>query len=153
MAALVDSTVESLRLHAEQCGLRLQSNVAADVPAVEADATRIGQVLRNLLNNAMDFTPRGGEVSVNAHVREHFVDVEVRDTGPGIAAEHLPFVFERFYRVDPSRTRATGGAGLGLTIVKSLVEAHGGRVWVRSEPGAGSTFGFSLPLAAQPGGS
>ena len=119
------------------------------MPPVEADATRIGQVLRNLLNNAMEFTPRGGEVSVTAYTRERFVDVEVHDTGPGIAPEHLPYVFERFYRVDPSRTRSTGGAGLGLTIVKSLVEAHGGRVWATSTPGAGSTFGFGLPCAPQ----
>ena len=74
------------------------------------------------------------------------MSVQVRDTGPGIAPEHLPYVFERFYRADKSRTRATGGAGLGLAIVKQLVEAHGGRVWVESTLGAGATFGFTLPL-------
>lgn len=150
MADLVQSAVESERLQADKRGQCLHTDVAATTAKVDADATRIGQVLRNLLNNAMEFTPRGGEVRVTGRVRDQFYDVEVHDTGPGIPPEHLPLIFERFYRVDPSRTRSTGGAGLGLTIVKTLVEAHGGRVWVQSTPGAGSTFGFSLPLVPFP---
>ena len=109
----------------------------------------MAQVLRNLLNNALDFTPAGGQVIVSAQAEDGFVRVDVRDTGIGMAAEQLPLIFERFYRVDSSRTRSTGGAGLGLTIVKNLVEAHGGRVWATSTPGAGSTFSFTLPVEAE----
>jgi signal transduction histidine kinase len=115
---------------------------------VEADAHRVAQVLRNLLNNAMDFTPSGGQIAIAARREGAFVITEVRDTGPGIAPEHLPFVFERFYRADQSRARTTGGAGLGLAIVKQLIEAQGGRVWVNSSLGVGSTFGFALPISS-----
>ena len=103
--------------------------------------------MRNLFNNALEFTPRGGQVTLTARLDGTWVCLEVGDSGPGIAPEQLPFVFERFYRADPSRARATGGAGLGLAIVKQLVEAHGGRVWVKSTPGTGSWFGFTLPVA------
>jgi len=89
---------------------------------------------------------------VLAQARGAEVEVKVRDNGIGIAPEHLPYVFERFYRADRSRARSTGGAGLGLTIVKQLVEAHGGRVWVESEEGKGATFGFTLPVAQAQGG-
>jgi signal transduction histidine kinase len=106
-------------------------------------------VLCNLLNNALDFTPRGGRVTTVVRPDGQWVRVEVRDTGRGIAPEHLPLVFERFYRADKSRTRATGGAGLGLAIVKQLVEAHGGRVWADSAVGAGSVFSFVLPVAVE----
>jgi signal transduction histidine kinase len=128
----------------------------ADLPSVDADAERVGQVLRNLLNNAITHTPPGGVITVEATTGdrpsltndyEPSVVVRVRDNGAGIAAEHLPLIFERFFRADPARARATGGAGLGLTIVKQLVEAHGGRVWAASAPGAGATFIFTLPVA------
>jgi signal transduction histidine kinase len=119
-----------------------------DLPMVQADPHRVRQVLRNLLNNALDFAPQGGQVTVTAQPDGKWMTVQVRDTGPGIKPAHLPYVFERFYRADPSRTRATGGAGLGLAIVKQLVEAHGGRAWVESTPGEGATFGFTLPLAS-----
>jgi signal transduction histidine kinase len=90
-------------------------------------------------------TPQGGEISVAARAGEGEVAVSVRDTGAGIAPEHLPYVFDRFYRADSSRARQTGGAGLGLAIVKQLVLAHGGTISVTSEPGQGSTFTFTLP--------
>jgi signal transduction histidine kinase len=114
---------------------------------VNADATRVGQVLRNLLANAATHTPAGGRIEVAARAADGVVTVSVRDTGPGIAAEHLPRVFERFYRADPSRARATGGAGLGLAIVKGIVEAHGGTVAAASPPGEGLTVRFTLPVA------
>jgi signal transduction histidine kinase len=142
---LAAAALDAVRPRAEERGVTLHAEVAPGLPLTDADPARIGQVLRNLLNNALDFTPRGGEISLRVKADDHDVLTEVHDTGPGIAPEHLPFIFERFYRVDPSRARSTGGAGLGLTIVKNLVEAHGGRVWVESTVGAGSTFGFSLP--------
>jgi signal transduction histidine kinase len=146
MDDVIRTTVEVLGPRAEACDISLVVRVPDDLPLVKADLHRVGQVLRNLLNNALDFTPQGGQVTVTAEPDGAWVSVQVQDTGPGIAPDHLPYVFERFYRVDPSRTRTTGGAGLGLAIVKQLVEAHGGRVWVKSTLGAGATFGFTLPL-------
>ena len=115
---------------------------------VDADRDRIGQVLHNLLSNAVRYTDAGGTVSARARADGGRIVVEVADTGEGIPAAELPHVFERFHRVDRSRTRATGGAGLGLAVVKQIVEAHGGTVWVSSTPGAGSVFGFALPEAS-----
>jgi signal transduction histidine kinase len=97
-------------------------------------------------------TPTGGRVSVTASSHNGSIDVVVADTGPGILAEHLPHVFERFYRVDESRSRDDGGTGIGLAIARSVVEAHGGRIWAESEPGRGSTFTFELPVASTSGG-
>src|SRR5207244_8251330 len=104
-------------------------------------------ILRNLLRNAIAHTPAGGTVDVSATARPNEVAVAVRDTGCGIPPEHLPYVFDRFYRADPARARATGGAGLGLAIVKHLVAAQGGRVEAASEPGRGTTIRFTLPAA------
>jgi signal transduction histidine kinase len=145
---VIRTTTDVFNPLASACGTSLVVRVPDDLPRVDADPHRVGQVLRNLLNNALDFTPQGGQVTVTAEPDGAWLSVLVQDTGPGIAPDHLPYVFERFYRVDPSRTRVTGGAGLGLAIVKQLVEAHGGRVWVESTLGAGSTFGFALPLAS-----
>ncbi len=114
---------------------------------MDGDARRIAQILRNLLGNAVTCTPPGGCIQVRVLPGNGEVAVEVEDTGPGIPPGHLPHLFDRFYRTDASRSRATGGAGLGLAIVRQLAEAHGGRVWVESEVGKGSTFGFSLPTA------
>jgi signal transduction histidine kinase len=119
--------------------------------AVDADPQRLGQVLRNLLANAIAYTPPGGQVALQAEALAEGVRIEVRDTGCGIAPEHVPNVFERFYRVDASRARATGGAGIGLAVVKQLVDAHGGGVSVSSEPGRGSCFRVTLPYAREPG--
>jgi len=118
--------------------------------SVQADPQRIGQVLRNLLANALMHTPAGGTIELRAEPTLDGVRFEVRDTGCGIAPEHLPNVFERFYRADGSRARATGGAGIGLAVVKQLVEAHGGSVSVSSELGKGSVFGFELDYAREP---
>jgi two-component system sensor histidine kinase BaeS len=112
---------------------------------VRADVRRIGQVLRNLLANALAYTPSGGQITVSTWAAEGQLTVSVEDTGSGIAPHHVPNLFERFYRVDSSRARATGGAGIGLAVVKQLVEAHGGRINVRSVLGSGSTFWFTLP--------
>jgi signal transduction histidine kinase len=122
-----------------------------DVPAdlfVRADAERIHQVLFNLVDNAVRYTPPGGEVRIRARRDADRVEVQVRDTGVGVAPEHLSRLFERFYRADPSRSRDEGGGtGIGLAIARSIVEGHGGRIAAESEPNNGSTFTFDLPAA------
>ena len=127
--------------------LTLKLDLPSTLPPVLADPDRVVQVLINLLANALQYTPAGGEVTVFARPLDFVVQVGVRDTGIGIAAEHLPHIFERFYRVDKSRARQTGGAGIGLTIARHLVYAHGGEIWVESEgSGQGTTFNFTLPI-------
>ena len=130
---------------AKSIALRLE--LPAELPLVEADPQRIEQVVGNLLSNALAHTASGGEIVCAAQMRGGQVEVTMRDTGEGIPPEHLPYIFERFYRVDRSRSRATGGAGLGLAIVKQLVEAHGGQIRVESEVGRGTQFTFTLPVA------
>ncbi|MEW5956244.1 MAG: ATP-binding protein [Chloroflexota bacterium] len=117
------------------------------MPVILADEDRISQVLFNLVGNALQYTPAGGTVTVTAEKQTSELHVIIHDTGLGIPAEHLPHLFTRFYRVDKSRSRAGGGSGIGLTIVKHLIEAHGGRVWAESQgTGQGSTFDFILPV-------
>jgi signal transduction histidine kinase len=123
------------------------SALEPDLPPVLADRQRLSQVLQNLLRNALRYTPEGGLISVNAVRKDAHVEVSVADTGVGIPPEELPRVFERFYRGDPARSRAAGGAGLGLAIVRELVEAMGGQVAVESVVGEGSRFSFTLPIA------
>lgn len=106
----------------------------------------MGQVLRNLISNSLRFTPENGSITVAAQEEENRLEVSVSDTGIGIEKEDLPFVFERFYRVDKSRARSGGGAGLGLTIAKYLVEAHGGSIKAESEYSKGAKFTLTIPL-------
>ena len=127
--------------------VQFQVNISPDLPALEIDRTRIRQVLLNLLNNARRFT-RAGSVRLAARQTEHEVVISVSDTGPGIPADKLPHVFDEFYQVDLSLRRSHQGAGLGLAISKRFVQMHGGAIWVDSQPGAGSTFFFSLPKVA-----
>ena len=124
----------------------LETDFSADLPNVMVDEDRIEQVLLNLVGNALQYTPPGGNVCVSTRYQGGEVRFEVSDTGIGIPAEHLSSLFTRFYRVDKSRSRAGGGSGIGLTIAKHLVEAHGGHIWAES-PGRnqGSVFSFSLP--------
>ena len=148
LGALVRGAAERLRVQFDDKGVRLQVEIPPALPPVRMDASRITQVLVNLLGNALQYTPPGGLVTVQARAEPREALVAVRDTGAGVAAEHLGHLFERFYRVDRSRSRAGGGSGIGLTISKYLVEAQGGRIWAES-PGVsqGSTFTFTLPLA------
>lgn len=142
---LVEQSMSALQPSATQKSIQLYSNLPPDMPLVSADQRRVTQILHNLINNAITHTPNGGKVGVSAEVYPTEIEISVRDTGEGIDAEHLPYLFERFYRADPSRSRATGGAGLGLAIVKQLVGAQGGRVQVESIKGKGATFTFTLP--------
>lgn len=117
-------------------------------PDVEVDPERMGQVLGNLLDNAVRHTPTGGTVTVRLRGGPAGVELVVADTGPGIPPEHLPHVFERFYRVDTARDRGRGGSGIGLSIVRAIVTAHGGRVTAGNRPGGGAVFTVALPPAA-----
>jgi len=127
--------------------ISLSLDLPDNPPLVNIDWQRVNQVLHNLLENAVAYTRKGGTINVAAITQGDWVEVSVSDTGEGIPAEDLPHIFERFYRVDKSRARATGGSGLGLTIAKRLVEAHGGTITVQSELGKGSRFSFTLPIA------
>ena len=142
----VRESVDGIRARAEAKGVALETSLPSNSPSVEFDRTRIAQVLGNLLDNAIRHTPAGGIVRVAVAAGDVVASVSVEDTGEGIPAELLPFVFERFYRVDPSRSRATGGTGLGLTIAKQLVEAHRGAIRASSIAGEGTTITFDLPL-------
>ncbi|MBC8446706.1 MAG: HAMP domain-containing protein [Chloroflexi bacterium] len=147
-ADLVRAAADRLRPQFEDKGVNLHVDVPTNLPQVRADPNRIIQVLLNLLGNALQYTPSGGQVTVRAWRDGREVVIVVQDTGIGIPAEHLPHIFERFYRVDKSRSRPGGGSGIGLTIAKHLVEAHAGRIWATSPaPGQGSTFSFTLPIA------
>lgn len=130
---------------AETGRLRLHITVEGSDVVAYADPDRMTQVLVNLLSNAIKYTPEGGEIAIRLAEENSGVSISVQDTGSGIAQEDLPFVFERFYRADKSRNRATGGSGIGLAIVKSIVEAHGGVVEVQSKQGEGSSFRVWIP--------
>lgn len=124
---------------------RIVIDLQAGLPPVYADADRLIQILRNLIENALAHTPVEGSVTISGQAKGDQVRVDVRDTGIGIPADHLGLVFERFYRVDPSRTRMTGGSGIGLAITRQLVEAHGGTIGVTSIVGQGTCFSFTIP--------
>jgi len=142
---LIKQAVERLSLQAERAGLSISVNCQEDLPAILADARRLEQVVVNLLHNAIKFTPSGGQITVTSWVEGEFVVFCAQDSGVGIQAENLARIFERFYKTD--RARTTGGAGLGLAIVRHLVEAHGGKVWAESIEGQGSSFYFTVPIA------
>ena len=144
---LVDELISEIEVALGGRGVDVRNDVPADLPALSADRERVHQVLFNLIDNAVRFTPAGGHVTVSARRRNGSVEVVVADTGSGISAEHLPRLFERFYRADPARARGDGGTGIGLAIARSVVEAHGGQIRARSQPGRGSVFTFDLPSA------
>jgi len=147
LVGLVRQVVAAIEGNVSAKGLSLTVEIPEKLPPVNIDSHRIGQVLRNLLENAIAHTGAGGTVTVAARQHEGVVVVSVTDTGEGIPPEDLPNIFERFYRVDKSRARATGGSGLGLTITKRLIEAHGCSIEAYSEMGKGSRFSFTLPVS------
>ena len=142
---LISDTIESFSETARQQGVQLAGEVSPGTDPVKMDARRIGRVLANLTTNALRHTPPGGQVHLSARRTANGVEVEVTDTGEGIRPEDLPYVFDRFYRGEKSRSRATGGAGLGLAIAQGIVQAHGGSIRVESEVGHGARFVFVLP--------
>jgi len=147
-AELLDAAVSLAAVRYGAKGVALSVAVESGLPAVAVDRDRMGQVLGNLLDNALRYTPPGGHVAVAACRQGSEVRIAVTDDGEGIPAEHLPHLFERFYRVDTARDRRHGGSGIGLAIVKALVEAHDGRVQAASDgPGKGATFTVDLPLS------
>jgi two-component system phosphate regulon sensor histidine kinase PhoR len=141
--ALLAGAAARMADQARQRGVTIDLELPADLPALRVDAARIGQVLLNLLQNALAFTPRGGRITLGAIPQAGELAIWVRDTGAGIAPEHLPHIFERFYKAD--QARSGGGSGLGLAIAKHLVERHGGQIEAASQPGRGTTITFRLP--------
>lgn len=152
---IVANAVEELELTATDNQITINVDIASNFPPIYADAVRIRQVLRNLISNSLRFTPPGGNVIVSAHItqeatstsseeHERLIEIQVHDTGYGIAPEHQQHIFERFYQVPPGNNGRSNGQGLGLAIVKMIVELHGGRITVDSAPGKGSTFSFTL---------
>ena len=148
MGRLAAELTERLRLFAERQGVSLRVENADGLPGVRGDGARLGQVVVNLVHNAVKFSPDGGDVTVSTRLAGPDVVVAVADHGVGIPRAAQDRVFERFYKVDRARLRAEagGGTGLGLAISRHVVEQHGGRIWVESEEGRGSTFSFALPV-------
>jgi two-component system OmpR family sensor kinase/two-component system sensor histidine kinase BaeS len=142
---LAAQVVERLQLHAEEKGIQLDTAVSNTLPLIQADPERLTQILTNLIANALRYTPEGTRVQVSVRTVSGGVETAVSDNGPGIPPEDLPKLFDRFWRAEQSRSRATGGSGLGLAVAKQLVQAHGGRIWVKSELNRGTRFTFFLP--------
>jgi signal transduction histidine kinase len=150
LADLAYKAVQGSRTATATAHITLQEIIPPDLPPVRADRDRINQVFDNLIGNAIKFSPEGGIITVQVQEVDEKLQVSVSDSGIGIPEDKLGRVFERFYQVDGSATRKFGGAGLGLAIVRRIVEAHGGRIWVESQVGRGSTFSFTLPKAKLP---
>ncbi len=149
---LVNSTAAKFESLADAVGVTLKVDIQPNLPLLMADSGRLSQVLHNLLNNALVHTPQGGQITIRTEHIGNLLRLSVKDTGDGISSEHLPYIFERFYRVDASRNRDTGGTGLGLAIVKAIIEAHGGHIKATSDGklGQGSTFTVEFPLIYTP---
>jgi signal transduction histidine kinase len=145
-AALLERSAALFQHKAEQQGVILCVDVPTQVPEIQVDEARVLQVLDNLLSNALRFTPAGGEICLATRAEKDALILSVKDTGSGIAPEELPFIFDRFYRAEKSRHAEAGESGLGLAIVRALVEAHGGRVWAESPPGKGATIYLEFPI-------
>ncbi len=148
-ASLIERIQSTLGRQFEDKNIQLEVSVESDLPDILVDQDRIIQVLTNLVGNALQYTPSGGKVFVHVFREKSAVRFSITDNGIGISAEQIPFIFNRFYRADKSRTRASGGSGIGLTIAKALVQAHQGKIWAESNgEGKGSTFSFLIPLSS-----
>jgi two-component system OmpR family sensor kinase len=154
MVELVRRKISQIEMKTREKSIRLELKVDKRIPDIEVDPHRMDQIISNLLTNAIRHTPNTGSITVSirrvskadSHMNQPYLSFSIANTGEGIMAEHLSHIFDRFYRVEPSRARSEGGAGLGLAIVKQLVEAHGGKVWAESSPGKGSIFYIALPI-------
>jgi signal transduction histidine kinase len=145
VSSLLRGVVEGARAMADDRGIDISLDLPVGEVVVRGDVDRLRQVLGNLISNALRYTPPGGQVTLRAWREGEEVSISVQDSGPGMAADDLPRVFDRFYRTDAARARASGGSGLGLAIARALVEAHGGTIEVRSTLGEGTTFALSIP--------
>ena len=150
MRELVSSIAEGFKKQAADKGITLQAGIDEGLPKISSDRGRVEQVMLNLLDNAIKYTPSGGAVNVRVSAADGVIRVDVNDTGIGIPPQDIPRIFERFYRVDKARSRELGGTGLGLAIVKHIINSLNGKVWVESAPSKGSTFSFTLKQT--PGG-
>jgi signal transduction histidine kinase len=146
LGELVDDVIAEVQVARSDRAVQVHNEVPASLCPLRADRERLHQVLFNVLDNAFCFTPRGGTVTIGAQLDRGSCSISVEDTGPGIPEEHLARVFERFYRADSSRSRSDGGTGIGLAIARSVVDAHGGRIWAEQSPGGGAIFRFLMPL-------
>ena len=149
VSQLLDTCIETTRPRAAEKQLALTVDCPPGLPEIAGDRRRLSEVLQNLLDNAVQYTPPGGRIAVRARAEGREVLVTVSDTGIGIPQADLTRIFERFYRVDTARSREVGGTGLGLSIAKHIVEVHGGHIWVESELGQGSRFHFTVPILAK----
>ncbi len=143
---LIHEVVLQMKPKYESKKLKIRIEIDKDLPNIDADRNKFIQILMNLLSNAVSYTPEGGQITVSANRRDQKAVLSILDTGIGISKEDMPFIFERFYRVDKSRSRKTGGTGVGLTIVKDLVESHGGHMELKSQLGRGSEFIWYFPM-------
>jgi two-component system phosphate regulon sensor histidine kinase PhoR len=146
VSQLLESCLETAQRRAAEKDIRISVNFPQHIPDIAGDRRLLTEVLQNLLDNATQYTPTGGQIMVSVETNSHEAVISVADTGIGIPRADQPRIFERFYRVDVARSREVGGTGLGLSIAKHLVEIHGGRIWVESEVGQGSQFHFTVPL-------
>ena len=144
-ARLLEKVQAMHKQHAARKNIVHRLQVEPDLPEISADPGRMVQVVSNLVDNALLYTPEGGRIDLSARVVAEGLEFRVQDSGPGIAENELERVFERFYRSDPSRQRNEGGSGLGLAIAKSIVEKHNGRIWAESKPGEGTTLLSVIP--------
>jgi signal transduction histidine kinase len=145
LSDMISDSLEGFQALAAQKNIRLSGEIGKNLDPVNLNAAKIGRVLSNLLSNALRYTPADGQVYVRAYRTTEGAIVTVQDTGPGFEPEDLPRVFEQFYRGELARSRATGGAGLGLAIAQGIVEAHNGRIWAENAPEGGAIVGFMLP--------
>jgi signal transduction histidine kinase len=150
MESLVRAVLNRLNAAATARSVTLMADMADDLPLLSGDSSSLERVISNLVDNSIKFTPPGGQVWVTVWQEGDQVRLSVRDTGIGIAPEEIRKIFDRFYQVDSSATRRAGGVGLGLYISQEIVRQHGGRIWVESELGRGSTFYISLPINQTP---
>lgn len=148
LEVVIDQIVSDSRHLLKEKNLTLEADITPNLPSVSIDKKRIGRTFFNILGNAVKFTPRGGKIRISICEEKGFIEVSVTDTGIGISKENVEKIFEKFFQIDSSLTRIAGGAGVGLSIAKEIVEAHGGRIFAESAGlGKGTTVTFSLPVA------